>query len=250
MQTTDTQSRWPMHGYFRRTARSTHPALVSPRVTLPPMEAFTDAPAELILALTEWHKYAAQAVEHARKQRHALDAVDRATQDYRAAMKEAVTTGTDPSKVRDKTAQHKAEADAHAAAADAARNAQVRAGVTLGPLLEQHAPALYTPSEDELAKADAEVRETLATLTDSWRRWSTAFALRRWLSHVGTDGKVTNYHGPDSLPAEVAQALGTLTDHLAQLDRLKSDENEVQAFRATNEAAQQWARREYGTNAS
>lgn len=248
MQTSDVQQRTPMSGFYRRTSRSNHPAVVGPRITLPPMEAFTDAPAELVLALTAWHDYAGKAIEHARKQRHALDAAERATVEFRAAMKEAVTKGTDPSKLRDKTPQHQAEAEAHAAAADAARSAQVRAGVTLGPLLEQQAPALYAHSEAEIAQADAEVRESLTLLTDSWRRWSTAFALRRWLSHVGTDGNVTNYHGPDSLPAEVAQALATLTDHLAQLDRLKSDETEVQAFRATNDAAKQWARREYGTN--
>lgn len=243
-----TQNRAPMNGYHRRTSRSNHPAVVGPRVTLPPMEAFTGAPAELVLALTEWHALAAQALEHARKQRHALDAAERAAVEYRAAITEAVSKGTDPGKIRDKAPQHKAEAEAHAAAADAARSAQVRAGVTLGPLLEEHAPALYAPCEEELGKAEAEVRETLATLTASWRRWSTAFALRRWLSHVATEGNVSNYHGPDNLPAEVAQALAALDTALGSLDRLKADEAQVTEHRATETRAAEWARREYGSN--
>lgn len=245
---TTAQRRPPMNGFHRLTNRSSHPATVGPRVALPPMEAFTGAPAELILALTEWHDYAAKALEHARKQRHALDAAEMAGQEYRAALKEAVSKGTDPGKVRDKTAQHRAEAEAHAAAADAARSAQVRAGVTLGPLLEEHAPTLYAPCETELSKADAELRESLATVTASWRRWSAAFALRRWLSDVATNGTVPSFHGPDSLPAEVAQALAALDNTLGSLDRLKADEAHVTEHRATEAAAAAWARREYGTN--
>jgi len=212
------------------------------------MEAFAGAPAELVLALTEWHDLATKALEHAREQRHALDAAERAAVEYRAAITEAVSKGTDPGKIRDKAPEHKAEAEAHAAAADAARSAQVRAGITLGPLLEEHAPTLYAPCEDELSKADAELRESLATVTASWRRWSAAFALRRWLSNVATNGTVPTYHGPDNLPAEVAQALAALDTALGSLDRLKADEAQVVEHRAAEAAAAAWARREYGTN--
>lgn len=140
---------------------------------------------------------------------------------------------------------------AHGAAADAARGAQVRAGVTLGPLLEQHAPGMYAPVEDELGNADAEVRESLTALAASWCRWSGVFAMRRWLSHVATQGgPVPAFHGGEALSAEVAQALGVLTDHLAQLDRLKSDERELAAWRDTQRAAAESNARAYGTTAA
>jgi hypothetical protein len=232
--TTGIQQRTPMNGHYQRKHKSPHPTVVGPRTTLPTAEILTGAPAELLADLETWHELAAAERQQARLAAEANAAAEAATADYRAKVRNAMSKGADPTKIKDRTEEHKARAVAHIGFHNDARNEREKLGHRLGLMLEDAAPDLYPIVEDRIDQSAATVRGSLASVREAWASYSEAFELRRWLSHIELDGNTVGaYHGASSLPRDVVTALATLEHAIAELDRLKADEAEVRAFRET-----------------
>jgi hypothetical protein len=234
---TNVQQRKPLNGFHQRKPKNVHRTHVTPNGHLPDADALKaiGAPDDLVARVQTWRGLKDAERDHARQAAAGHLAAETATADYRRKVRETIATGGDPDKVKDTTEKHKAVAKAHAQFSADARAERERLGYDLGVALEAGAPDLFTAAEAEIDKAGAVLTEALAGIRATWADYSAAFELRRWLSAVALNGgRVGAYHGASVPPAAVSDAIDALDDALGDVDRLKSDEAEVLAFRAAN----------------
>lgn len=241
----------PLNGHHKRTSRNAVGAVVPPNGHLPAADTLAEigAPAELVALVQRWHDLVTAERDHARKAAAANAEADGATLAYRREVRETIADGGDPTKVKDATEKHRATAAAHVQFSADSQAERERLGTTLGPMLEDAAPALFAATETAIEYTATHVRAALAGVRETWREHSEAFELRRWLSHVALDGgRVSSFHGASGLPASAADALAALHHAIAELDRLKDDEAEVSRWREQEQAAKDSSARLYGSN--
>ena len=230
------KSRKPLNGFHQRKARG-HNATIQPNVPLPDVDTLAAAGASpaLLDAVRTWHQLIDSEREQARAARIATEAVAMAETDHRRAVREAMSAGADPSTVKSKADDHKAAAAAHEGFYNDARNARQRLGVTLGPMLEDEAARMAVVVDEEIEKAAAAVRKQLNAMTKAWGAYGKAFELRRWLSCADLNGgSISAWHGEQPMPNEAAVGIAAIDRALGELDRLRSDEEQVREYRAAN----------------
>ncbi|WP_106814263.1 hypothetical protein [Microbacterium timonense] len=177
--------------------------------------------------------------EHSRTANLERDAAARATEKYKAEVREALATGKDASKIRNDTDRHTAQAEAHAQFARDAAVEAARVSHRLAPLIAAAASSLTNPSELVMEQAAKRVNGAIENLRKEWAAWSDAWKVRTILSQADLfGGQLVNYQPTGKLPADVATALDTLADKLHDLERLKEDEQKYRAWRAEEERAQ------------
>jgi hypothetical protein len=244
------QQRTPLNGFHERKPRTTNPTRPTTRTTLPRPDELEGTSPELAEALARWHVLIDAERQQYRDAAAANAKADEATADYRAKVREALTAGDDPAKVKDQTERHKATAAAHLRFAEDAHNERERLAGAIGALLEAEAPAMFDPAEKRIETAAASVRGSLAAIREAWAGYSHAFNTRVWLSNIDVKGgSVPAFHGSTALPPAVADALATLDDHITSLDKLKADEAQVREYRANEAQAEASGRRLSGTSA-
>lgn len=230
---TNVKQRQPLNGFHQRKSKGNERTHVPANRRIPTSAEVPEASKELAAALDTWHTLIQSEREQARLAAAANAKANEATADYRAKVHAALAKGNDPSKVKDETEQHKATAKAHIQFHNDAHSEREKLGHQLGLMLEAEAPSLYAPIEKRIEKSATALRGSLASVRDTWAEFSSDLEMRRWLSHVELDGgAVGAYHGASPLPREVADALAVIETHINSLDRLKSDEDQVRAFRA------------------
>lgn len=235
MKTTGINQAPHMH-YMQRGARHRTP-YVQPGQPLLPREIF-EGRTELLeqydrmVSLTE-------AMKHHQAEQARLGAeATAAEQAYHRNVREAMATGQDATKVENQQPRLQAEAKAHGQFHDEAKKGAVACGHALGELIAEAAPTLFADSEATMATSAAEVTKAVAHLRKTWAVWSSAWSVRVVLGSAHLlGGQLGGYRGNAPLPEEVAAALATLEDHLKSLDRLKSDEANIAAFRQADEVA-------------
>jgi hypothetical protein len=229
------KQRKPLNGYHQRQSKSVQRTHVTPNARIPTSDELPEASADLAEMLDTWHQLIASEKEQARLAAVANGKADAAAATYREQVRAALSSGEDPTKVKNDTDRHKATAAAHIKFHDDARNQREKLGHTLGPVLEAEAAAMFAPIEERIEKSARTVRGALAGVREAWAVHSADFEMRRWLSHAELrGGQIGAYHGASPLPHDVAAALATLEDHINALDKLKADEQEVREYRAAN----------------
>lgn len=229
----------PLNGHHQRRQPARGGTYLAPNGNPPTADvlAAAGAPADLVADLDTWHQLKTREAEQAREASKANADAERATLEYRVKVRQALEKGTDPAKVKDHTEEHKARAAAHVGFARDAKSARERLGRSLGPRLEETAPTLFGNVEDKLAETADVLTGAMAGLRAAWTEHALTFEVRSWLSHVALDGgSVPAFHAARRLPDGVAEALSTLEHAITELDRLKSDEEQVLAYRRANPA--------------
>lgn len=244
METTAITQRRPLNGFHQRKERSPHRTHIPVNGHLPTADTLRaiGAPEDIVAQVQIWHDLKLTERDQGRKAAAANGQVEAAEATYRSQVREALAAGSDPAKVKNDAAKHKAVAEAHTRFATDARDERARLGYTLGAALEEIAPTLFAPAEEQIEQRASVLRESLAALRGSWSGFSEAFILRTWLSDLAIKGGMVGaYHGATGLPPEVVAALAVLEDHAGSLDKLKQDEAEVQSYREANARAKQQA---------
>jgi hypothetical protein len=227
----------PLNGYHQRKMKNWDRTYVAPNGQLPPADVLRaiGAPEDIAAQVQTFHDLKVAENDHARKASAANGAAERASTDYRRAVREAIANGEDPEKVKDQTDRHKAVAKAHAEFSADARAQRERLGHELGPQLEALAPSLFAEAEREIDAAAAVLTEALAGIRATWSQYSAAFQLRYWLSHVALDGGTAAvYHGATNPPAVVLEAIDGLRHEVDAIARLRADESQVLRYREEN----------------
>lgn len=224
----------PLNGYHQRKPRTARPTVANPRAALPSIDDLAGAPEPVIDALRQWYDLVERERTHLRAEATANADAKQAAEDYRHAVRAAIAAGEDPGKVKDATAKHQATAAAHKEFGRIASAELIRHGHTLGTILSEHADAITAVADQQLNDAEARVRIALDALGETWADWSNAFGLRQWISYLamGTE-TVPVYHGGKSQRTAIAAATETIAGLLAEPEKLRADEDNVRAWRAT-----------------
>jgi hypothetical protein len=163
---------------------------------------------------------------------------------YARAVREALSNGADPSKVQSDVAQCEATAQAHADLSRQARSGLERISRAFAERIATVAPDVIPRSEERLTHTADTMRHAIAALTEAWRDYSAAWSERRILGDINLNGgALAAYDASGSFPPSVRAALDTLTNHLADLDTLKADEQHVREWRQKNALGDQYNRR-------
>lgn len=217
-------------GYYQRAAKF-HTPNVRPGTTLPPREMFAGRD-ELLAAYDEFTALSGAMRRHNTEQGRALREAKDAEQAYYRAQRDAMAKGQDPSKVTNKAAELTAQAEEHERHAATAKRAAAEVGYRLGQMIHEAAADLFAPAEAELEKAAEQMRDALAIVGQAWERYAQAWQARMVASSAHyLGGMLPGWKDAPALPAPVAAALSTLTDQAGNLDKLKSDEANVTAWR-------------------
>lgn len=228
--TTDLKQAAPSHGYYRRAA-TFHTPSITPGTVLPPRDLFAGRD-ELLAAYDEFAALSAAMRHHNLEQgRHLREAKD-AEQAYHRAKRDAMAKGEDPAKVKNAAAEHAAQAAEHEGYAATAKRGAAEVGHRLGQMIHEAAPDLFAPAEADLEKAAEKMRDALAIVEQAWATYAQAWQTRTLVSasHF-LGGSLPGWKDAPRLPEPVATALATLTDQAGNLDKLKSDEANLTAWR-------------------
>jgi hypothetical protein len=224
-----------MHYLSRgHTFRTPH---LSRNTPLPPRDLFTDEP-DVLELYDRFTNLGAAVKKHETDARTKRAAAATAQAAYKAAVSEAMATGKDTAKVTNDAPRLTAEAEHHDALAREAITEQDRISHPLAAVIAEAAPRLLQPSEDAMREAARTVEAAISGLHQAWSDWASAWHLRRLLGSAAlSGGGIHPYRSNAPMPTDVAAALATLTDQLDNLDRLKSDEANVKAWREQEAAA-------------
>jgi hypothetical protein len=219
--------------FLSRATRRTEPS-VSPAVNLLPRDTFADDPETLEL-YDQFTNLRQAIADNDRIAGRSKIAAEEARVAFSRGIREAIEAGKDPSEVKNDSDRLEAIAQAHSAISDQARSGLMRLSKPLAERIAAVAPEVIPASEKRLETAANSMRRALGVLSNAWGDYSAAWSERRILGNsMLNGGALGNYDGTGSFPENVRDALQVLSDHLADLDRLKSDETEIVAWRAKN----------------
>jgi hypothetical protein len=202
-----------------------------------PRETFVGHPD--VLAAYDKQATLLEAIQHHTSEiRRLRRASEQAAETYRLEVHEALATGKDVNKLSNTSADLATQAKAHEELLRRASGAADAHGQRLGECIQAATPAAFAGVDKRIDTADAKVRRALTALEKAMEEWGSAWQTRRILSGIHLFGGGLADHEPENAtPKEIRTALALIIDQLANPERIRADEAQLNAERAKNTRA-------------